>query len=72
MKTNIAEEKKNEMVTFNPGPQWSEVKKEFTVKFDNKDLAELPQVTNWATTLAFTLSPGSGTLFVDDVKILAK
>jgi len=72
VKTNIAEEKKNEMITFNPGPQWSEVKKEFTVKFDNKDLAELPQVTNWATTLAFTLSPGSGTLFVDDVKILAK
>jgi len=72
IKKNEATEEINELIKFNAGPQWSEVKQEFTVKFDNKDLADLKQVTNWATTLSFSLSPGSGVLYIDDVKIIEK
>jgi len=69
---NVAREEKDEIITFNAGPQWSEVKKEFTVKFDNKDLVDLPQVTSWQTVIMFNLSPGSGFLYIDDLKILEK
>ena len=63
---------KIESIPFNPGPQWTEVKREFTPKFENKDLSDLTQVTNWTTMIGFTLSPGSGTLYIDDVKIIEK
>lgn len=72
VKRNEALEDKNELVAFNVGPQWSEVKKEFSVKFDDKDLADLKQVTNWSTTVSFLLSPGSGALYFDDIKIIEK
>jgi len=69
---NEAQQWKVETVPFNPGPQWSEVKKEFTPKFEDKDLADLAQVTSWATYFSFILSPGAGTLYIDDVKIIEK
>ncbi|MEI8311295.1 MAG: VCBS repeat-containing protein [Verrucomicrobiota bacterium] len=69
---NEAQQWKIETVPFNPGPQWSEVKKEFTPKFEDKDLADLTQVTSWATYFTFVLSPGAGTLYIDDVKIIEK
>lgn len=72
IKKNEAEEKNNELIKFNVGPQWSEVKKEFTVKFSNKDLSDLAQVTSWSTTIAFTLGAGTGNLYIDDVKIIEK
>ena len=72
VKTNEADQNKIESIPFSAGPQWTEVKKEFTVKFENKDLADLTQVTNWTTTVVFTLSPGSGTIYIDDVKIIEK
>jgi FG-GAP repeat len=72
IKKNDATEQKFEIIPFNAGPQWSEVKKEFTVKFDNKDLAGLTQVGGWSTTITFLLSPGSGTLYIDDIKIIEK
>ena len=72
VKKNEARQNKMESIPFNPGTQWSEVRKEFTVKFEDKDLSDLQQVTAWSTTIAFTLSPGSGTLYIDDVKIIAK
>ena len=72
VKKNEARQNKMESIPFNPGTQWSEVRKEFTVKFEDKDLSDLQQVTAWSTNIAFTLSPGSGTLYIDDVKIIAK
>jgi hypothetical protein len=74
VKKNEARQWKSESVSFNPGPQWSEVRKEFTVKFENKDLSDLTQVTNWSTNIVFTLSPGKdgGFVFFDDVKIIEK
>ena len=72
VQTNEAKDEKDEIITFNAGPQWSEVKKEFTVRFDVKDLADLTQVTNWQTVMMFSLSPGDGNLYVDDVRIVEK
>jgi hypothetical protein len=71
---NEANEIKLEVVKFTVGSQWSEVKKEFTVKFSNKDLRDLEKVTNWGTGLGFLLSPGpgGGVLYVDDVKLIEK
>lgn len=72
IKKNEAEEKNSELFKLNPGAQWTEVRKEFTVKFDNKDLADLDKVTNWSTTIAFTLTPETGVLYIDDVKLIEK
>jgi hypothetical protein len=74
VKKNEAEQNKLELIPFTAGTSWAEVRKEITVKFDNKDLSDLTQVTTWSTTLAFTLGPGAegGTLYVDDVKIIEK
>lgn len=69
---NEARQLKVETVPFNPGPQWSEVKKEFTPKFEDKDLADLTQVSSWAIDFVFNLSPGAGVLYIDDVKIIEK
>ena len=74
VKKNEVKEDKGELITFNPGSTWTEVRKEFTVKFDSKDLADLDKVTNWSTTIAFSLSQGqdSGNLYIDDVKVIEK
>jgi hypothetical protein len=74
VKKNEARQNKTESIPFNPGTQWSEVRKEFTVKFEDKDLSDLTQVTNWSTNIVFTLSPGKegGFVFFDDVKIIEK
>jgi hypothetical protein len=74
VKKNEARQNKTESIPFNPGTQWSEVRKEFTVKFEDKDLSDLAQVTNWSTNIVFTLSPGKdgGFVFFDDVKIIEK
>ncbi|MCX6969007.1 MAG: VCBS repeat-containing protein [Verrucomicrobia bacterium] len=74
VKKNDAEQRKLELIPFTAGTSWAEVRKEITVKFDNKDLADLKQVTDWSTTIAFMLSPGSqgGVLYIDDVKIIEK
>ena len=76
---NRADETKTEVFRFNAGPQWTEVKGEFSVKFANKDLAAAALdgkvgegTLDWNTTLIFNLSPGSGFLYVDDMKIFEK
>jgi hypothetical protein len=74
---NKAEEKKMEIFRFNVGPQWTEVKGEISVKFSNKDLAAAALdgkdgILEWSTTIIFNLSPGSGVLYVDDMKIFEK
>lgn len=62
---------------FNAGPQWSEIKGELSVKFANKDLSSATLdgkdgSLTWTTTIAFSLAPGSGVLYVDDMKIIEK
>ena len=63
---------KQESIAFNPGSQWTEVKKEFTVKFEDKNLLDLTLVPAWTLSMVFTLNPGAGTLYIDDVKISEK
>lgn len=74
VKKNEAQQTKLELIPFTAGTSWAEVRKEITLKFDDKDLLDLTQVTNWSTTIAFTLGPGAegGTLYVDDIKIIEK
>jgi len=76
-KTNVAKEQIAEIYRFNPGPQWSEVKGDFTVKFSDKDLAKAALdgkdgTLRWSTTIVFNLSPGAGMLYIDDMKIIEK
>jgi hypothetical protein len=65
--TNIAS------ATFTGGPNWVEVKKEFEVKFDKKELADILE-TDKNPTLRFTfqLTPGSGIAQFDDIKLVEK
>ena len=71
---NDARESKMETIPFSAGPQWAEVRKEFAVKFANKDLSDLTEVGNWTTNIVFLLSPGKdgGVLYIDDVKLIEK
>jgi len=52
----------------------TEVKKEFVLKFDNKELDDVTEIAakDWAIFLTFDLAPGAGTLYVDDVKLIEK
>jgi hypothetical protein len=72
MQNNVAREENRLLIPFNAGPQWSEVKKEFSIKFDVKELSDLTQTTAWSTQIMFSLSQGAGTLYIDDVKITEK
>ena len=65
--TNIAS------ATFTGGPNWVEVKKEFEVKFDKKELADILE-TDKKPTLRFTfqLTSGSGIAQFDDIKLVEK
>ena len=60
-----------ESVKFFASPQWSEVRKEFTVNFKDRDLMALEQVTNVQTSIVFILSP-DGELMLDDVQLVAR
>ena len=39
------------------------------MKFADKNLADLTEVADWSVAIVFTLAPGSGVLYIDDVKI---
>jgi hypothetical protein len=49
-----------------------EVKKEFTVKFDSKEMAELSEVTEAWLRFMVQLTPGAGVAQFDDVKLIEK
>ena len=59
IKKNEVKEKKVVPIPFSVGSQWTEIKKEFTPKFDNKDLSDLALTSGWGLTIGFTLAPGS-------------
>ena len=69
---NEVKETKKLPETFSPGANWSEVRKEFAVKFDNKDLNTLEKTTGAELRLSFLLTPGTGQIALDDFKLIEK
>jgi hypothetical protein len=67
-----ARENKVESSTFAAGSNWVDVKKEFTVKFDDKDLADIPETQRAFLRFVFQLTPGSGMVQFDDIKLIEK
>jgi hypothetical protein len=65
-------ETKSETVTYAGGSKWVEVKKEFTVKFDNKDMSDVPETQKVLLRFIFQLTPGSGIAQFDDLKLIEK
>jgi len=61
-----------ESAPFSGGANWVDVKKEFTVKFDNKDLADIPETQGAFLRFVFQLTPGSGIVQFDDIKLTEK
>ena len=69
---NRAEETKPIPVTFSPGSNWSEVRKELKIEFDNKELNTLEKTTGAEIRIRFLLAPGSGQAAFDDFKLVEK
>ncbi|MEO8206365.1 MAG: VCBS repeat-containing protein [Chthoniobacterales bacterium] len=61
-----------EEVPFVPGAHWSEVKKEFTIKFEKKEVKDFKVTTEAALEILIELEPENGEVFLDDVKITEK
>lgn len=76
-KENVVREAIAKVIRFNPGPQWSEVKGEFSVKFADKELSSAALDgkdgnLTWSISLVGNLAPGAGALYLDDMKIIEK
>jgi hypothetical protein len=69
---NTVREQKVESLNFSGGSNWVEVKKEFTVKFDKKELADVSEAQEAAIRIKVQLTPGSGIVQFDDVKLIEK
>ena len=65
-------ENKVETATYTGGSNWVDVKKEFTVKFDEKELADIPETQGGFLRFVFQLTPGSGIAQFDDIKLTEK
>ena len=65
-------EGKAEGLNFSGGSNWVEVKKEFTVKFDNKELADVSETQGAFLRFMVQLTPGSGIAQFDDIKLIEK
>ncbi|MEI8292940.1 MAG: VCBS repeat-containing protein [bacterium] len=61
-----------ETAPFSGGSNWVDVKKEFTVKFENKDLNDIPETKSALLRFIFQLTPGSGIAQFDDLKLVEK
>ena len=59
-------------LTFNVTPQWTEVKKEFTISFKEKKLNDPATVLHGAVDISFALQPMVGKIYFDDFKIVPK
>jgi hypothetical protein len=59
-------------VTYTGGSNWVDVKKEVTVKFDDKELADIPETQDSFLRFVFQLTPGSGIAQFDDIKLMEK
>ncbi|MEO6052412.1 MAG: hypothetical protein ABIP97_00215, partial [Chthoniobacterales bacterium] len=69
---NDKEEIKAEEIPFSPSTRWAEVKKDFTVKIDKKELKDLKVTTFAALEIVVELDPEVGEVFIDDVRINEK
>ena len=69
---NDLKESKFESTTFSAGANWSEVKKEFAIKFENKELNDTQDTKAADLRLSFLLSPGTGEVAFDDFKLVEK
>jgi hypothetical protein len=70
--TRVVSENKVESASYTGGSNWVDVKKEFTVKFDEKELDTLTETNNAFIRFIFELTPGSGLVQFDDVKLTEK
>jgi hypothetical protein len=67
------EERIVESATYTGGSNWVDVKKEFTIKFNNKELADVLETQkNSLLRFVFQLTPGSGIVQFDDIKLVEK
>lgn len=74
VKRDLKEVRENmvETATYTGGSNWVDVKKEFTVKFDDKELADIPETQSAFLRFVFQLTPGSGIAQFDDIKLMEK
>lgn len=74
VKRDITKMRENKAVrlSFSGGSNWVEVKKEFTIKFDNKGLADVSETTDAGVRFIVQLTPGSGIAQFDDIKLIEK
>lgn len=70
--TRVVSENKVESASYTGGSNWVDVKKEFTVEFDEKELANVTETNKAFIRFIFELSPGSGLVQFDDVKLTEK
>jgi hypothetical protein len=68
----LVSEDKVESASYTGGSNWVDVKKEFTVKFDEKDLETVTETQTALIRFIFELTPGSGLVQFDDVKLTEK
>jgi hypothetical protein len=68
----VVEETQVDSVTYTGGSNWVDVKKEITVKFDDKELADIPETRDSFLRFVFQLTPGSGIAQFDDIKLTEK
>ncbi len=68
---NYEGERQFETVKFSPGPQWAEVKKDFKVVFEEKDLQDLTEVNSSFLQVSFSI-PLGGEVYFDDFKIVER
>jgi hypothetical protein len=71
VKKNEVEERVFETIKFSPGPNWTEVRKEFHVALKNKNLQDLKTMTHALLEISFSIPPG-GEVYFDEVKIVEK
>jgi hypothetical protein len=69
---NEAREEKVETFPVNAGPNWSEIRREFRVQFDDPDLGPLKQTTGASLNIGFELAPGAGEIYFDDFRLIEK
>lgn len=67
-----AKESQTEVLNIPTGSNWTEAKREVKIQFDNKDLASLSETNKAYITFVFMLTHGSGSLCLDDVKLVEK
>lgn len=68
---NVVREENTETLKFSASPQWSEVRKEFSVTFKDKALMDLKETTSASVSIVFSL-PNHGELMIDDVQLIEK